>query len=299
MADGALVTRIAGIVLPIILVVAVGWFYGRVRKPTMDAANIINMDVFLPALVFSALSSRTFALEAYKTLVIGGLALVLGSGLLMFLFTLATGARAKTLVPPMMFRNSVNLGVPLMVLAFGEAALPGALVLGLVSSTIHFSFGTYMLDRGGRIWSAFVQPVVVAAAAGLLVSFARIDIPPVLAFPIEMLGQVSIPLMLFSLGVRLSDSDLRQWRQSMLIIVAAPAAGMAIVAVLFILLDLSRMQAGMLCLYAALPPAVLNYLFAERYNQEPGKVASIVVLSNLSAVVTIPLALAFVLPRFG
>ncbi|MGI9305394.1 MAG: AEC family transporter, partial [Gammaproteobacteria bacterium] len=77
----SLFTRIAGIVLPIILIVAVGWFYGRARRPPMDAANIINMDVFLPALVFSALSSRAFDPGAYKLLVLGGLAVVLGSGL--------------------------------------------------------------------------------------------------------------------------------------------------------------------------------------------------------------------------
>ncbi len=45
----------------------------------------------------------------------------------------------------------------------------------------------------------------------------------------------------------------------------------------------------------ALPPAVLNYMFAERYNQEPDKVASMVLIGNLAAVVFLPLALALVL----
>jgi predicted permease len=47
------------------------------------------------------------------------------------------------------------------------------------------------------------------------------------------------------------------------------------------------------------PPAVLNFLFAEAYEQEPAKVASIVMLGNLATVVTLPLALAYVLPRYG
>jgi hypothetical protein len=41
---------------------------------------------------------------------------------------------------------------------------------------------------------------------------------------------------------------------------------------------------------------VLNYLVAEQYRQEPGRVASIVMLGNLGAFVSIPLALAFALP---
>jgi len=40
---------------------------------------------------------------------------------------------------------------------------------------------------------------------------------------------------------------------------------------------------------------VLNYLVAEQYRQEPGKVASIVMLGNLMGLVSLPIALAFVL----
>ncbi|MEY5098821.1 MAG: hypothetical protein RJA36_1540, partial [Pseudomonadota bacterium] len=43
------------------------------------------------------------------------------------------------------------------------------------------------------------------------------------------------------------------------------------------------------------PPAVLNFMFAERYKQEPDKVASMVLLGNVAAVVFLPLALALTL----
>ena len=49
------------------------------------------------------------------------------------------------------------------------------------------------------------------------------------------------------------------------------------------------------CFVGALPPAVLNFLFAERYRQEPERVASIVLIGNLAALVFLPLALALVL----
>jgi predicted permease len=48
-------------------------------------------------------------------------------------------------------------------------------------------------------------------------------------------------------------------------------------------------------LFAALPPAVLNYMFAERYRQEPDKVASMVLIGNLAAVFVLPAVLALVL----
>jgi predicted permease len=42
---------------------------------------------------------------------------------------------------------------------------------------------------------------------------------------------------------------------------------------------------------------VLNYIFAERYNQEPEKVASVVLLGNLAALVFLPIALMLTMPK--
>jgi predicted permease len=51
-------------------------------------------------------------------------------------------------------------------------------------------------------------------------------------------------------------------------------------------------QAGLLFLFAALPPAVLNFMVAEQYRQEPGKVASIVLVGNLLSVIFVPIGVA-------
>jgi predicted permease len=54
------------------------------------------------------------------------------------------------------------------------------------------------------------------------------------------------------------------------------------------------MQTAQLLVFGALPPAVLNYIFAERYDQEPDKVAAIVLTGNLLSLLFVPLALAIV-----
>jgi hypothetical protein len=61
------------------------------------------------------------------------------------------------------------------------------------------------------------------------------------------------------------------------------------------LLGLHGRDAAMLLVFGALPPAVLNFLFAERYRQEPQRVASIVLVGNLAALIFLPLALYLVL----
>ena len=77
--------------------------------------------------------------------------------------------------------------------------------------------------------------------------------------------------------------------------VLRPIAGMLIAAGAIQLLGLQGRDAAMLFVFGALPPAVLNFLFAERYKQEPQRVASIVLIGNLAALIFLPLALAYVL----
>lgn len=201
----------------------------------------------------------------------------------------------KTLVPPMMFNNSGNIGLPLAVLAWGEAALPAAVILFMVENTLHFSFGARLLDPKTRLLTLWRVPVVFAAIFGLTVALLKIPVWQPLLIAIKMLGDVSVPLLLFSLGVRMTDVSFREWRVASGSAVLRPIAGMLIAAGVIQLLGLKGQEAAMLLVFGALPPAVLNFLFAERYKQEPERVASIVLIGNLAALVFLPLALAMVL----
>ena len=58
------------------------------------------------------------------------------------------------------------------------------------------------------------------------------------------------------------------------------------------LAGLNRIDQDILFVFGALPPAVSTFIFAERHNQEPDKVASIVMIGNAAALFFIPLALA-------
>jgi predicted permease len=112
---------------------------------------------------------------------------------------------------------------------------------------------------------------------------------------IKLLGEIAVPLLLFSLGVRLAVSSLSDLRVGVIGAIATPLIGMALAALLVPVLGLSGRDADMLLIFGALPPAVLNYVFAERYGQEPERVASIVLVGNTASLVIIPLTLAWVL----
>jgi malate permease and related proteins len=282
-------------VLPVFLIVALGYFYGRRHHTEIDTANRLNMDIFIPALIFSALSAQEFALADYWQLALAATLVVLGSGVLVLPFVRLLGVHWKTFVPPMMFTNSGNMGIPVLILAFGEAALPAAIVLFLVENTLHFSVGLYMMNHKVSLWALLRTPMIAACIAGLLVSVSGLVVPRVLAVPVDMVGQIAIPLMLFTLGVRIVGADFSDWRLGVWGATLAPASGLAMVALMSPWLELSSQHLAYLIVFAALPPAVLNYMVAEKYGQEPRRVASIVFIGNLMSIFTLSIVLAWVL----
>jgi len=287
--------RIFSVIFPIAAMVIAGFVYGRMRRPGMRWPNQLNMEVLTPALVLAALASKDFQLLRYADLAQGAALVVLGSGALAWPVARWMKVSVKTLVPPMMFNNSGNMGIPLLLLAFGPAALPGAVILFLVEMILHFSLGFYMLDHRAR-WSTFLrQPVLVATGLGLAISLSSYHLPEPLFHAVKMLGDASVPLALFALGVRMVDISFRDSKLGLVGALLCPLSGLLMAALFLWLKPLPQEQQAWLWLFAALPPAVLNFLVAEQFRQEPQRVASIVLLGNLLSLLVMPVVMYFVL----
>ena len=290
-----LATRIVSILFPVFALVALGYFYGRKHESDMSVANRLNMHVFTPALIFAGLSTKSYDLATYGLLAFGMLIMVLGSGIVAWLLARMTRTQLPTLALPLMFNNGVNLGVPLAMLTFGPDIVPLAILLFVVSASLHFSLGIWLLDHHAKIGNLWRNPVVLAAVAGFAVGATHLQVWPPLSTSVKMLGDISIPLALFGLGVRLTDGAMKQWRIGIVAAIARPVAGMLIAWAAALALGLEGRQAQLLLLYGALPPAVMNYVFAEHYGRDPDKMASIVLIGNLASIIFVPLALAMIL----
>ncbi|MEM7294096.1 MAG: AEC family transporter [Pseudomonadota bacterium] len=291
--------QITSILVPLFLIAASGTLYARLFNPDMTVPNALNMNVFLPALIFAVLVKQDFDVGSLMGLTLGATVIVLVSGLAGWAIARMCGFDPRTLAPPMMFSNSGNLGLPLMTLTFGTVALPAATVVLLVENVLHFTLGSYLLSRGQNPLRNLFSPIILATAAAILFNASGLNLDTRLFDTIEMLGRISIPLMLFSLGTRLIHAELREWKIAVTAGICTPVVGIALAFLVLPWLTLSPMQTGVLILFAVLPPAVLNFLFAERFAQEPEKVASIVVVSHLITLISLPLTLLYVLPRYG
>jgi predicted permease len=289
------IERILGIFLPVLAVVVVGYGYARRVRPDMTWVNRVSMQVLAPALVFSALASKSFDILASGALMLATLAVVLGSGLLAWPIARALHVQARTFVPPMMFNNCGNMGLPLSVLAFGAAGFPAMVAMFSISNLLQFTLGVWIMDHHARFGTLLRSPIVLASLAGFASALWHPPMPEWLSTAIRMVGDALVPMMLLSLGVRLADVRWRDWRLGVIGGIVCPATGIAMAWLLAPVLGLDDVHRGLLILFGCLPPAVLNFMVAEQFRQEPEKVASIVMIGNLLSLLFVPLGLALAL----
>ncbi len=144
--------QILEIIFPIFAIVFTGLIYGKRYLPDMTLLNRLNIEAFIPALLFAVLTRHAAQAGFYLDLVLAAVLVVIGSGLIAWPIAKLLKIDPKTLCPPMMFANAGNMGLPLMVMAFGEQALPAAVVVFLIGNFLHISLGSYILDLCSHIF---------------------------------------------------------------------------------------------------------------------------------------------------
>jgi predicted permease len=287
-----LLSRIAEVIVPVFLIVGIGYGYARKNPPDLAGFNRIALDVLAPVLVYSALASKDFRLSDHLPLLLAGTILILGSGLLAWPLARALRVSPRTLVPVVMFNNCGNMGLPLALLAFGAEHFGAAVALFAISNLLHFSIGARLTSRAARTRELLLSPVMVATALGFASALIDIRPPELIMSGMQLLGDSMLPMMLFALGVRLTSLTRAGVAPGFVGALARPLVGLAIGLPLAWALGLEGAAKGQLLLFAALPPAVIQFMLAERYRQEPDKVAAMILLGNALAIVFVPLALA-------
>ncbi len=289
-----MVQQVIGILFPVLALVLVGFSVGRWLKPDFRPINRINMDTFTPALVFSSLISMPLDTEQIP-LLSASLIAVLLPGLLMFPICRLTGLNFKAWAPPHMFRNSGNLAIPLFTYTFGDSALSSAVLLFVVSACVHISLGLALLSEGNPLKQIIRMPVFLAASSALTLNLTGIGVWAPLYEATKLLGQAAVPVMLLSLGAQMCHIRLSGLRIGILCTVQSLLTGAIAFSVIYFFIPLPTLQLQMMVLFTMLPPAVMNYLFAERFSIEPAKVASMVLFGNFFSIFTLPLLLTFAL----
>ena len=194
-----------------------------------------------------------------------------------------------------MFPNAGNMGLPLCLFAFGERGLALAIVFFTVGSTLQFTVGVGIAAGSADPRRLLRLPLIYAVIAALVVVATGLRVPDWIANTADLIGGLTIPLMLLALGVSLARLRIASLKRSLALSLVRLFGGFAIGYGIGWTLGLSDAARGVLAIQSAMPVAVFNYLFAQLYRREPAEVAGMIVISTIISFATLPALLLLVL----
>jgi predicted permease len=289
-------SKIASITLPIFALALVGFLYGRRVKPDLAGANKLVIDIVLPVLIFISLSAKSFDLLAALSFTAASIVLIVFSGILAWPVARFSGATPQAFAPCAMFSNVGPVGIPLIGLAYGPEGMATAVVVLVISNVLHFTLGAGVMSGKVDWRMVYANPLVWATVLGVACSQSKLVLPEWIQTSCTMIGNVLVPMMLMSLGVRLASSQVADAQVGVQSGVLIMIVRLAAVFFTLLLMPLQGIERGSLILFACIPPAVFNFLLADKFQVEPNKVASTVIVGHVLSLAFLPLGiwLAFI-----
>lgn len=304
------------VILPAAVIVVAGFVAG---KRVLDAAGIKALSdlvffLFLPCLLFRSMASASFGGADVALLIT-----YFGASLLWF-FVVALFLHYKlrentpgaiVLGLGAVFSNSVQLGIPIQKLAFGDVGLKLHLSIIAMHSLILLTTATVWLE----VWktrqtpteqgvghnllqvvkASVLHPVILPIIAGLFWSFCGLPLPDWADQPLGFLASAAGPIMLVLMGAQLSNMRLAEhMRGAVALAVAKNFIHPLIVAAACWALALPPLATAVAITAAALPMGNNVFMFAQRYETNENAITAATAISSLIAIVSLTIALAMV-----
>lgn len=290
-----LALEILRVVVPVFAVAGAGYLYAARGRIDLRSLTDPLFLVFTPALGFTLMIQSRLEGALLARIALAAGAVIVGSGVLTWAAARVLGLRSPGLYLATMFANNGNLGLPLCALAFGETGLALATIYCVMGIVLHFSLGIALVAPRTDRWGVLKLPVLHAIVLGLVLGRLEAPVPAPILKGIDLLGQPTIPVMLFALGYRLRGARLPSLGLAALAAAIRIGGGTALAFGATRLLGLDGLAAQVVILQGAMPPAAFNFVLAEKYEADADMVASAVALGTFASVATIPAVLAWIL----
>ena len=284
------------VVGPIFLIALVGFIWAR-RGSAFDTrfVSMLVTNVGTPCLVIDNLTHANLALGALGQIALGSVlchAIALAAG---YAFVRALREPITVYLPALAFPNSGNMGLPMALFAFGEVGLALAIAFYATASLIQFTVGQSIAAGGMSPGALLRLPLVWAILAALALAVIGVKLPAIADRAVHIMAGLMVPLMILSLGYSLASLKTGSLRRATVFAVARLIGGFAIGLLVAWMLGLEGAARGVVVVQSAMPSAVFNYMFAERYGNRPEEVAGVVVVSTFLSVATLPVFLSFLI----
>ena len=290
------------VVVPIFVIICVGSLVDRIFRLDLPTLNKLNFYVFVPALVFIKLLDAD--LPSGLLLKVGAFTLVHAGVLYAISLALFSGKRMQmrrtVLCLGTIFFNAGNYGIPLTILAFGDALVGVTAIIVTVSNFLTFTFGIWLLERRARkpgklIVRLLQVPTLYAIVAALALRAFDVELSVALREPLSQLANGLIPIALLTLGVQLSRRRVSRDMVplsllTLMRLIVSPLVAFGLVRVMGFAADVS----ALLIVAAGLPVAVNVYILSAQYQQDEEIASQAVFWTTLLSAVTVTILLLLV-----
>ena len=288
--------EILSICAPVLICAFIGYCWGK-YSPDFNHQLISSLvfNIGVPCLIVSKLG-------AIKLTAGGLLSIATATVLILLLMAISASICSKIFnyslkdfALPLIFPNSGNMGLPLVLFAFGDAGLSIALAVFSIIMVIHVTLGISYISNE-RTWRQLgASPIIYATAIAIAMILFGIELPTWAGNTVDLLGAFPIPLMLIMLGVSLAQLKAFEISQSLYISALRISLGFVCAFIITELFGIEGYQQGVFLLLFSMPVAVMNFLLAQQFDRNPKQVASCVVVSTLMSFLTLPWLIGFVI----
>lgn len=288
--------EVFSVVTPVFIIAAIGYAWIKADQP-FDNATISSLVMMVgsPCLIFYSLTSNPPEWEALRNIFASAALAIVTILAVAAVFLKIMGWKFTTYAASLSHANTGNMGLPLILLAFGAEGLALGMAFFFVNSISQFTVGMTIASGAFKPLQLLRQPVIWSVLAVMVCIFGDLSPPQWLTNTTQILGGLTIPAMLLMLGTSIARLKATSIRETLVISVLRLLLGFGVGHLAVWLFDLQGILAGVVMLQCSMPAAVFNYVFADRYNREPEKVAAVVLISTVLSILTLPLLVAYVL----
>ena len=292
---GVTLASIVEIVLPTFATMGVGYVFGRFSRADLRGVIDVAMFITLPALAFTSMVSKPIVLSEAVRIWVASVFVVVGCYALAWIVFRLSHEKHSGLYLPIIFSNNVNIPFPMLYLAFGAEGLAAATLFYIPTALLIYTVGVHIAYKA-ESWRYSVRemlrvPLIYACVAGLALNLAHIQPPALVMDVLTFVGQAAVPLVLIVAGANIAGvrptSLPTAFRASLLRLGGGFLLGFAAV----VLLGLTGIPRAVVIFDAAMPSAVFASLLAAKYDNEAELVSSVVLITTVASVVTVPLLL--------
>ena len=291
------------VVFPVFFVIGIGYYLGK-KNPKIDTKFITNFaaNIGTPAMVIYAVTSTGINFDIFRDYFWYYLLAILSFSIvgIINLYLIKTKDIIREL-PPLIFPNTGNMGLPICMFAYGSQGLGVSASITSLIILMHFTVGVFLADRKFNLDVIIKNPPFYAIIFSAVVLFYEIEMPVFVINTTEWLMYTTIFLILMSLGIALTRLKVFSFNKALISSFTRMFIGPLIGIGLILIFNLKGFAAGVLLIQCSMPSAVLNYLVGSIYSPKKvvDSVASTIVVSTIMSFITIPIVVYFALRYFS